>query len=232
MYKFESKVEFCGHVPVGHMELMIPKEKMVIKADRAFAMEHGGDITREALKHLPTDWQNIAVAIDTRVHMLMPGMYPCIPGWHHDYVPRTKENGQPDYDDESGLRSEHLMLMINSEVAPTKFAIGEAEYDDVVSGNVYGQWHKETEWHLSSGKLQEVDAVSNQWILFDDRSMHRGVKATKMGWRYFIRVSRFFIDVSKHTHVEGDRVYLEPAKMRNEQRTQVQVYMDDPTVGW
>lgn len=26
---------------------------------------------------------------DVKVHMLMPGQYPCIPGWHADFVPRV-----------------------------------------------------------------------------------------------------------------------------------------------
>lgn len=31
---------------------------------------------------------------DVKVHMLMPGQYPCIPNWHRDFVPRV--DGQPD----------------------------------------------------------------------------------------------------------------------------------------
>lgn len=34
---------------------------------------------------------------DVKVHMLMPGQFPCIPGWHQDNVPRDK-NGKKDYD--------------------------------------------------------------------------------------------------------------------------------------
>lgn len=29
----------------------------------------------------------------------MPGMFLAIPGWHHDNVPRTVNNGQPNYKD-------------------------------------------------------------------------------------------------------------------------------------
>ena len=29
-------------------------------------------------------------AIDVKVHMLMPGEYPCIPNWHCDFVPRDE----------------------------------------------------------------------------------------------------------------------------------------------
>ena len=34
---------------------------------------------------------------DVKVHMLMPGQYPCIPNWHHDFIPRD-ENGKKIYD--------------------------------------------------------------------------------------------------------------------------------------
>lgn len=29
--------------------------------------------------------------VDVKVHMLMPGEYPCIPNWHLDFVPRDKD---------------------------------------------------------------------------------------------------------------------------------------------
>lgn len=31
---------------------------------------------------------------DIKVHMLMPGMYPCIPNWHYDLIPRDKNKNQ------------------------------------------------------------------------------------------------------------------------------------------
>ena len=35
-------------------------------------------------------------AIDVKVHMLMPGEYPCIPNWHCDFVPRDENlNKEP-----------------------------------------------------------------------------------------------------------------------------------------
>lgn len=233
MYVFDSKIQLIQHPVPEISELLIPHEEMIVKGDRKFALENGGVITRNLIQHLPLDWQNHEIVVDTRVHMLMKGMFPCVPGWHHDYVARTAPGGQPNYDN-FGYRSEHLMLLVNAEVAPTQFAIGEAEYDPVPLGtNVYQQWHKETNYHLSSGKLVAVDAPSNQWLLFNDLTMHQGVQAKWSGWRYFIRVSRFFINVEKFTHTEGeDRIYLQPPEIFNQNRKQVQVYMSDPTMGW
>jgi len=35
--------------------------------------------------------------VDIKVHMLMPGQYPCIPGWHVDLVPRSADGKQDFY---------------------------------------------------------------------------------------------------------------------------------------
>lgn len=45
------------------------------------------------LETAPFDLSNHV--LDVKVHMLIPGMYPAIPNWHHDLVPRT--NGERDY---------------------------------------------------------------------------------------------------------------------------------------
>ena len=42
----------------------------------------------ELIPHLEHDADNYVV--DVKVHMLMPGAYPCIPGWHLDFVPRDE----------------------------------------------------------------------------------------------------------------------------------------------
>lgn len=38
------------------------------------------------LEHAPEDY-----LVDVKVHMLMPGEYPCIPNWHCDFVPRDEK---------------------------------------------------------------------------------------------------------------------------------------------
>ncbi len=61
----------------------LKSEPMLFRATREFARFVGGPLTKAFLNAL--DWEDCL--IDSRVHMLMPGMYPCIPGWHHDDVP-------------------------------------------------------------------------------------------------------------------------------------------------
>ena len=39
--------------------------------------------------------EGLSAIIDVRVQRLMPGMFPSIPGWHCDAVPRCSYHGQP-----------------------------------------------------------------------------------------------------------------------------------------
>jgi hypothetical protein len=43
----------------------------------------------ELIPHLEHDVDEYVV--DVKIHMLMPGEYPCIPNWHLDFVPRDKD---------------------------------------------------------------------------------------------------------------------------------------------
>lgn len=84
--------------------------------------------TKEFLEELPEDWQNSNTRIDSRVHMLMPGWYPCIPGWHHDDVQRTRKDKQPDYFAENPIRAQHIMMLVGADVSATEFATGETGF--------------------------------------------------------------------------------------------------------
>ncbi len=44
------------------------------------------DAVLKIIEHNPEDY-----LVDVKVHMLMPGEYPCIPNWHRDFVPRDNE---------------------------------------------------------------------------------------------------------------------------------------------
>ena len=46
-------------------------------------------ILEELIPHLQFKKEDYLV--DVKVHMLMPGEYPCIPNWHRDFVPRDKD---------------------------------------------------------------------------------------------------------------------------------------------
>ena len=83
------------HAPVEQIEA----EPMLYSASWNFARKYGGPLTNQVMGRsaravkfmLDTQIDTYPyLVIDTRVHMLMPGFYPAIPGWHCDATPRTE----------------------------------------------------------------------------------------------------------------------------------------------
>lgn len=154
--------------------------------------------------------------------MLMEGWTPCIGGWHHDDVPRTREDGQPNYVNPE-YRSQHILGLVNGEISPTKFVEGQVVLDEVPLGEVvYGKWHKEIEKQLQDKTKDCVvrECPSNRLIHFDCDDFHSGQKAVKFGWRWFGRLTY------NAGYETGHR------KRFNEIRRQVNVYLDQPNGGW
>ena len=215
--KFNSAVQFRGTFNANWSQTQIKNEPMLFNCDRSAAYELGGPITRAFLDGLPEDWQAPnPLIIDSRVHMLMKGWYPCIPGYHHDDVPRSTESGQPNYVNPEYL-SEHLLGLVNGDICPTQFALGEIELDIPDQGIIYKQWHPKIVEAVETGQLESYSAGSGVYLQFDCETFHQGVAANKPGWRWFIRVSR-----------NTDRV----KSPTNELRRQVQVYLEHPMEGW
>lgn len=214
------KKDFYGFAPtarvVGQMppcsEEIIKREPMFFSADKKFAAENGGPITKKFITDHLDDHDDYI--IDSRVHMLMPGFWPCIPGWHHDDVPRSKKSfGQPDYDDME-YEARHRMCVIGKS-SMTQFldAVTAMPKVDIATGKViYKVWDDFINEFYES---KAYTVKSGQVIDFTWRDFHRGMPATESCWRFFVRASR-------NTN----------RKFFNEIRTQVQVYMSDPSVGW
>lgn len=51
-------------------------------------MPEVGPILMELQDTMDLEFSIMEYVIDVKVHMLMPKMYPCIPNWHRDFVPR------------------------------------------------------------------------------------------------------------------------------------------------
>ena len=115
---FNSQVRQRGSFPAIYSKEDISNEPMFYRASLDFAYKNGGEINSDFIELLPTDWLCRPVTIDSRVHMLMPGWYPCIPGMHHDDIPRTRSDGQPDYEN-PGYNARHLIGLVNAKIAPT-----------------------------------------------------------------------------------------------------------------
>ena len=222
-YGFNSKIELLNKFDANSSQ--IKNEPMFFNCDLDFAYVNGGEITRNFINALPIEWLNSESVIDTRCHMLMPGWYPAIPGYHHDDVPRAIDipsgkhfgmAGQPNYDNPH-YNSEHILALVNADIAPTQFAIGDIVLPKIENGVVYREWDKIVRGEIANDKLKVIEAPDRQLVYFDCHTLHTAVPAVKDGWRWFARVSR-----------NTDRA----KKITNEIRKQVQVYLEYPMQGW
>jgi hypothetical protein len=221
---FKSAVKEIGKFCNDVDNKEIKSETMFFNSDLNFAYENGGAITRNFIDALPSDWQH-NVVFDSRVHMLMPGWYPAIPGWHHDDIPRPTipvgqhfaTSGQPDYDNPR-YKSEHILGLVNADICPTQFAIGDAVMPAILDGDlIYRNWHKVVNEKIELGELTILNAKDRQLYYFDCNSFHQSTSCVGNGWRWFGRVSR-----------NTDRV----STITNEIRKQAQIYLELPMQGW
>ena len=211
-FAFDSRMVVGAELPPFDQEA-VKNEPMLFNCSLTVARELGGPITTSFLNSIG-DWGEGGV-IDTRVHMLMPGWYPCIPGWHHDDVPRSRADGQPNYEAPE-YTAFHAMALINGDICPTQFAVGQCEMPNVpLTDIVYRVWHDEVERQINAGSLRRINVPSNRVVFFDSSSFHQGQKALANGWRWFGRIS-----------VGTGR------KPTNEVRKQVQIYLEFPMEGW
>lgn len=221
---FISEIREIGQFAQTVKNESIKNEPMFFNCDLKFAYSNGGAITKSFINNLPSGWQG-DVVFDSRIHMLMPGWYPAIPGFHHDDVSRPEipvgqhfiTAGQPDYDNPS-YRSEHILGLVNADICPTEFAIGECMMPKVEWGDlIYRKWDAEVKRLIERKQLNLVLAKDRTLTMFNCETFHSGQKANGNGWRWFGRVSRN-TDRSK--------------KITNEIRQQAQVYLEFPMEGW
>lgn len=216
MLSFTSLVEERGTFGTAYCDDVVKNEPMFFNAALGYALKEGGPITQAFILGLPREFRRPDAVLDSRVHMLMPGWFPCIPGWHHDDVPRNTADGQPNYDNPP-YRSRHCLALVNADVAPTEFLCGRVTVPEPVPGTgaVYKQWDEAIE----TGRADVIGGVyaarERTYYDFNCDTFHRGVVAQRNGWRWFGRVS-----------VDTDR------KPTNEIRRQVQVYMPTLNAGW
>lgn len=206
----------------------VKDEPMFFSATPKFAWQNGGPITRAFLAaHFGitlsdyAEWKlrSTNFCFDSRVHMLMPGWFPCIPGWHHDDVPRTRKDKQPNYYSPE-FKSRHVLALVNGDICPTEFAVGTVKMPEVPIGQiVYKQWHILVDKYIEEGRLERVSIPSNQLIGFNWQSFHQGTRAIGTGFRWFGRLS-------------WDAGYEQGRPHFNEIRRQVNVYLDMPMEGW
>lgn len=208
---FKPNIETVGYVtPTASIE-SIENEPMLFSASIRFAQERGGPLTKSMLDIiLPRLDEHKNYVIDTKSVMLMPGMYPSIPGWHCDGVIRNDKFSQPDItklkDTKhwTGLVSSNPNGTSNTEFLTESWAIP-CEQDRV--------WGSVNDYLELMQKLKTLTAKDGEILEFTQPTLHRAMPTTNNGWRFFFRLSEY---------------HMPPM---NKMRHQVQVYAS-PSSGW
>jgi hypothetical protein len=168
------------------------------------------EIAQKAMRALTQRWTHIS--IDTRLSMLVPGMYPCIPGWHVDDFWRPDGKNTDLF---TVPEAEHLVVNLgdcsNTIFLDQPITIEIPTIEELAGKSVHAVIHEAVE------KVRPNTRTANPGSMYRmyPTTIHRGEAARVRGWRYFFRLTG-----SNH------RV------PKNEIRTQSQVYVDNVARGW
>ena len=217
-----------GLMPLTHTSAsfrtdLIKAEPMFFRASPQFAEDHGDLLTQDFLVAARGIWGSLdGCIVDSRHHMLMPGMYPCIPGWHTDDAPRdpNRWGGQPDIFNPE-YETEHLLCIVDvGTESLTEFYKGfwepQQDYfeEQLKEGRNFYRTADALLCAMGFG-LHAQHVESGQVAEFNVHSWHRGQPAKQRGFRWFIRITRN----SRHA-------------VQNELRSNAQVYITDSSYGW
>jgi len=186
-------------------------EPMLYGASYDFAMKNGGPVTKEFLGLIHGDKSSIF--IDSRVHMLKPGWYPAIPGWHLDAIPRSKTNRQPDFSQDTSSLGCFFAIVGSRSYSGTEFLADEIDVS-INDGKKWSEFSAEINAKIENG-LKTTLIQNRSFVEFGPTDFHRATPATDHCFRLFIRAMRGH--------------HIEP---KNEIRTQTQVYVRDLEAGW
>lgn len=190
------------------------------------AMQFGGRITQAALSNMQLGYDHKHIVVDVKTHLLQPGMFPAIPGWHTDGVPRggtmSPAKGAPDILMQNNQRSPRYHLMIMGADCPTVFMEErnvELVVPDMPSPDLYKIISEQCRALHEKNEITTVEIVPGLIYTWDWWELHTAQATRSSGWRYLIRVT------------ESD--YLEPQRDLNEIfRKQQQVFVASEQFGW
>ena len=194
----------------------IKEEPMLYSCDYENATKLGGFITSEfvnALKDLGEDIENYI--FDSRTQMLMPNMYPAIPGWHCDDVPRDNGTGQPNFNSlQKGSKIFTLVADLGTD-SFTEFLLDPVSIPDEIikTTNTY----KHISEYIENQSVLIERAPNWGVVEFDEMTLHRATSAKTRGWRFWIRATK--------------RLNRKSFPM-NEIRTSANVYVVSEHSGW
>ena len=189
-------------------------EPMLFSASVEFATRHGGPITSwvlGSLAQLPGSTpDDLHAVVDTRTHMLMPGMIPAIPGWHCDGLVRPTKYAQPIISSRDP-RVRHFACFFASapNVSRTVFSAG-PERIDVDPDRVWGSVD-EAMSRRPYGPPRVFIQREGEILEFDENTLHRAAPCVEPGWRMFFRLS-FSREAPKDQIRKQTQVYTTSSK--------------------
>lgn len=169
------------------------------------ALKYGGELTRAALGAMNLTMSKKYIVVDTKIHMLLPGMCPAIPGWHTDGVPRGNSldptaKDKPNIHAQEDMDSPIFHLLVTGESCLTHFIKDrdvELSVPDQPSTKLYQDISSQVDDLVQSKQVESYVAPSCVPITWDWWELHTGVPATKHEWRFLIRVTETDIQKPK-----------------------------------
>lgn len=160
------------------------------------AVRYGGPITRNALGAVKLHGDRKNVVVDTKVHLLMPGWIPAIPGWHTDGVPRGEEmnpagKGKPNLraQVEGLITAPHYHILVTGTHCPTLYMNEQHDFDlDLdLNSDLYSELTRQV--NELDGNFKTFATPPSTVVEWDWWNVHTAQQATGRGWRYLIRVA-------------------------------------------
>jgi hypothetical protein len=179
------------------------------------AVRYGGDLTRAALGAMRLQGDKRFTIVDTKVHMLAPGQYPALPGWHTDGTPRVlpewefreqdylelgrnavpyvhpQYKGLPVFAAQEVMDSPRFHLLVTGMGCLTQFIDGPFEVDVPAkpSRNLYRDITRQTRERVEAGELRAFDMPTCTSVEWDWWTLHQAQAAKEVEWRFLIRVT-------------------------------------------
>jgi len=201
MQSFVSKSPECLDkvcpFPAISAPLLAAERSLFSCSEEGVAIQ-GGPLANLALKHIQGAYvkdiynakqAGLSAVVDVRVQRLMPGMYPSIPGWHCDAVPRQNYNGQPNFQ-AINPAAFHVAFTLSSDpvgVSNTEYVIDVIKPKLYDPDHVYRELHEEVE-RIGPMKRRITDGV---FVKFTPKTIHRATETHRRGWRMFMRFSMY-----------------------------------------
>lgn len=184
-----NKVQVGQSFPEPSSEI-IRSAPGLLRASLDTAFRFGGELTRQALSLAPIVGDKKYTSVDVKVHMLMKGQCPAIPGWHTDGVPRI--NGRPQMSEQLRLHCldevTRFHLLVTGNFCQTGFL------DNTVDLAIESSMDTPDLYKEVSNRLQDMQVLPHSFppctmLTWDWWNLHTGMIATANGWRYLIRIA-------------------------------------------